>query len=177
MIRRIGIIGILLLCIFAGYMLFLERTWLGISVQGEHGQQYVQMLYLPQESRFCVRFKHSVALTPVEEWFVADAGKISLQSTVYEDFGAGLPHDVEKGQKMNVQDGKIIITGYTLKMPDMYVRVGRVAEHTLIIEKNNIKTYSLALKNLAKPGRALKFSLQKASLIYKIWHYWKILKI
>ncbi len=165
---------LLLIFIFAGYSFFCERTWLNVSYTVGTASKNIYKAYLPDTARFCVRFKHSVALTPVEEWFVAQDGQIALQSTVYEDFGAGLPHDVAEGQEMLVQDGKVVIHGYTLRMPTLYVRVGRVAEHTLMVEKTfGIIEQKLRLESLVKPGTAVKFTIVTESFFQALCRDWK----
>ncbi len=165
---------LLLILIFAGYSLFCERMWLHASYDVGTASKHLYQVHLPDTARFCVRFKHSVALTPVEEWFVAQDGQIALQSTVYEDFGAGLPHDVAEGQEMLVQDGKVIIHGYTLRMQALYVRVGRVAEHTLMVENaSGIIEQKLRLDSLVKPGTAVKFTIVKESFFQALCRDWK----
>ena len=39
-----------------------------------------------------IRYIHSVAKSPVEDWFRVSQQTIFLERTVYQDFGAGLPH-------------------------------------------------------------------------------------
>ncbi len=169
---------VLLLGIGGLFFVFQKQTWLSLTVDNGHGQERLRIAYLPENSRFCVRFKHSVALTPVEEWFVAENGQVSLRSTVYEDFGAGLPHDAHNGREMSVQDGKIVITGYTLNMHAMYVRVGRIAEHELIIEKEQGKqSYKLRLDSIVKPGKAVKVSILKDSFAHVLWRNWNIVEL
>ncbi len=181
MVQRASVGGLLLLLLLIlGYTCFKERTWLSISEGANQGKKMLYVAPLPEGSKFCIRFKHSVALTPVEEWFVAKKGMVSLQSTVYEDFGAGLPHDVDAaaGQKMTVSGGKVFITGYTLNLHSLYVRVGRVAEHELVVEtENGVRENSLRLDTLAKPGAALKVSILTNSLAHILWRYWNILAV
>ncbi len=168
----IGILCFLVMFFVGAHYFTLERTWLSLTVAREKEPVYVA--YLPEKSRFCVRFKHSVALSPVEEWFVPHAGQVMLQSTVYEDFGAGLPHNAEAGQTMVVQDGKVIITGYNTLMPHFFLRVGRIAEHTIIIEKNDgTRTHVLALNSKVKPGTAIQVSILTRSLAEVLWNNWK----
>ncbi len=174
MLQRIKFIFLFFFLISLSYVMLCERTWLSISVDKNQHREYVYMAYLPSESRFCVLFTHSVALSPVEEWFVAQDGKISLRSTVYEDFGAGLPHNAEPGQEMRVEDGKVIITGYSLTMQDMYVRVGRVANHKLIVEKTPQARNTLQLHTLAPAGTALRFSIRTDSFLHVFWRHWGI---
>ncbi len=172
----VGLLVLLLLLCFV--YLFQKQTWLSLTVDNGNGQERVHMTRLPENSSFCIRFKHSVALTPVEEWFVAQNGQVSLRSTVYEDFGAGLPHAADSGKEMTVKDGKVIITGYTLTMHAMYVRVGRIAEHELIVEKEKgTRDYNIRLDTLAKPGKAVKFTIIKDSLLHVLWRYWDIARV
>ena len=81
---------------------------------------------------FGIRFTHSVALSPVEEWFSVRGGVIHLDKTVYQDFGAGLPHYPEPGQTMTAENGRIVISGYDRPLPSFTVRVGRIANHSLL---------------------------------------------
>ncbi len=176
--RQYGFAFTLLSLLFAGYWLLHDRAWLSISQDTVNGSHVLYLTQLPEKSRFCVRFKHSVALTPVEEWFVAHNGQVALKSTVYEDFGAGLPHDIAEGQSMKVDDGKVIITGQKMFMYAMYVRVGRVAEHELIIEKERgVPFHSFRLDTLAKPGEALKFSIKTDSYAHVLWKYWETVQL
>ena len=88
---------------------------------------------LPQGQEFGIRFTHSVARSPVEEWFVPQGTDIALRRTVYQDFGAGLPHEAAEGQRMVFGDGRIELSGFTLVLPRLEVRVGRVAGHELLL--------------------------------------------
>lgn len=90
---------------------------------------------LPAGQDFCIRFIHSVAKSPVEEWFYGQDGTIVLDRTVYQDFGAGLPHEAGVGQRMEFLDDVMQITGYDVALADLTVRVGRVAEHSLLLEQ------------------------------------------
>lgn len=89
---------------------------------------------LPQSQVFCIRFVHSVARSPVEEWFRFRDGDLLLESTVYQDFGAGLPFDAGPGRHMVVRDGVIGLSGFNQLLPELTVRVGRIAGHTLLLE-------------------------------------------
>ena len=104
---------------------------------------------------FAIRYKHSVALTPVIDYFRIKSGDIYIDATVYEDFGAGLPHDSDKDEKMSVEHGKIILSGLNRKVSPFELRVGRVANHTLILDDGERE---IPLSSLAKPGSALRFS-------------------
>ena len=122
---------------------------------------------VPPGGEFGIRFTHSVALSPVEEWFHAQDGLIALDRTVYQDFGAGLPHEPGPGQRMTFHDGYIEISGFTLRLPRLDVRVGRIARHALLLPERRggaDAVQVLPLSEWAPPGTALTFTLEKASL-------------
>lgn len=119
---------------------------------------------LENGDQFAIRFTHSVALTPVTDYYKIENGKIFLDKTVYKDFGAGLPHAPEDGQKMTTENGEIVISGFNRELPVFEVRVGRVANHELLLfddasQGKDKKVTALPLVDLAKPGMALRFSL------------------
>ncbi|MBQ7608096.1 MAG: DUF1850 domain-containing protein [Desulfovibrionaceae bacterium] len=118
---------------------------------------------LKDKACFSIYFSHSVAKSTVEEWFCRKDQDLFLEKTVYHDFGAGLPHDVDSGQSMRVEDGKIVLDGFHKKLPHFTVRVGRIANHTLSIEEcGKQKKYPLTL--FAPPGKPLSFALTHKSL-------------
>lgn len=110
---------------------------------------------------FIIKYTHSVALSPVEDYFTIADGKISLKKTVYKDFGAGLPHQPEPGQKMVFKNGAIEISGYDLKIPELELRIGRIANHELVLLKEDsgvcarYKTYTLS--DFDRKGKTLIF--------------------
>ncbi len=109
--------------------------------------------------QFAIRFTHSVAKTPVTDYFMIRDGKIFLDKTIYHDFGAGLPHAPEDGQKMKAEHGEISITGFNREIPDLEVRVGRIANHKLLLFQKSGKTREIPLKKLSKPGSVIIFKI------------------
>lgn len=110
---------------------------------------------VPDGSRFAIRYRHSVALSPVEDWFNVSGGCIYLEKTVYQDFGAGLPHQPGPGQRMYTENGKVIISGYHMPLPSFDVRVGRVANHTLLLPEEGGALQEIPLNSLLEPGQAI----------------------
>lgn len=116
---------------------------------------------------FGIRYIHSVAQSPVEDWFRVSQGMIFLEKTVYQDFGAGLPHAPEPGQTMSTGGGHIVISGYHKALPSFDVRVGRIARHTLLLPREGEADGKAAqgsvrevpLAALAPPGSAVTFTL------------------
>ena len=122
------------------------------------GEKFV---FSPPNGCFAVRFLHSWARSPVDELFQVDSGNnIVLKETIYEDFGAGLPHEPEQGRplsSMTVENGKIHIRGIDRIVPDLQVRTGRfVAGHTLIYGDKHVP-----FSDFAAPGSTVIFKAQR----------------
>ncbi len=152
---------------------FVKYDWLFIKTnQGE----IVKVAPIASHKEFFIRFTHSVALTPVDEFFVADAGQIVLKRTIYHDFGAGLPHMAEGAQKMVFEDGKITISGFDLRMQTLHVRVGRIAKHIIYLPNVFANGFvSIRLDTFVKPGQALALSVEKMSFWRAFWFNWQLL--
>lgn len=114
---------------------------------------------------FIIRYTHSVALSPVEDYFTIVGKEIVLDKTVYKDFGAGLPHMPEDNQHMQINNGKVIIDGLDRHFSSFDVRVGRVANHVLVLmqpekaDDQHSPLLYIPLDYLSKPGSALNFSI------------------
>lgn len=111
---------------------------------------------------FGIRYLHSVALSPVTDYFVVRDNSIWLDRTVYEDFGAGLPHAPEGQQVMRHHNGKLSISGYNRKLDSFQLRVGRVANHVLLLMpgKEGRDWVEIPLDQIAEPGSAVTFAVR-----------------
>lgn len=123
-----------------------------------------ELLAVPMEEgdEFAIRYIHSVAQSPVEDWFSVEDNTIFLEKTVYQDFGAGLPHEADEGQVMGFGDGHISISGFHRPLPTFDQRVGRIANHTLLLEQENAARREIPLNTLVRPGQAITFSVRPA---------------
>ncbi len=170
--RRLLFWGALLILLALSLIFLLQKRTYLLAHNADAKEIYAT--HLPTEGRFCIKFTHSVALSPVEEWYRAENEHIVLTSTVYEDFGAGLPHDTAPGQHMFVEDGKVHITGFTLSLRDLQVRVGRIANHELIVERNKEQALELIpLSFFALQGKTVIFSIQEVSWFMAMMKNWK----
>src|SRR6056297_4039929 len=88
---------------------------------------------------FSIKYLHSVAKTPVIEFFEIKDGKILLTGTEYQSYGAGLPTSDEQGDYI-VDNDKFIIKNIDQKLPEIMLRVSDYAQHKFIY---NDKTYKL----------------------------------
>lgn len=112
---------------------------------------------------FAITYTHSVAKTPVTDYFLIKDAAIWLDRTVYQDFGAGLPHTPEHGQQLRQKDGKLILSGYNKKLGSFDLRVGRTAGHQLILFSDQGQKPAVekvvTLDSLARGGAIINFSV------------------
>lgn len=115
---------------------------------------------------FAITYRHSVALTPVTDYFFIRNNSIYLDKTIYQDFGAGLPHSIENNQIMHQHDGVVEIKNFDLCINEFTLRVGRVADHKLILLKYNkdqscVPGRIIKLSEIARPGSAITFKAKR----------------
>lgn len=106
---------------------------------------------------FYVSFTHSLAKSPVEEYFeITGVDEFRLRETVYADFGAGLPHEELPGQHMEFANGRIRLTGFNLAFRELRLRVGHIADHHVGIKAGP----AVRLAELARPGAEIRLALR-----------------
>lgn len=93
---------------------------------------------------FEIRYTHSVARTVVLEKFrVRPDGKITVFETIYQDFGAGLPSELDEGAQVEVGPGGVRITGMERVMSSIPLRVGSIARHQIAFGSDVVDLISL----------------------------------
>lgn len=121
-----------------------------LSVESPSGKSFLRRP-LGAGEPFAIRYIHSVAKRPVAEVFTpAPNGMIQLRETAFDSFGAGLPFEGEGGGCFLVERGRFRIVGMRRFFRSIPVRVGRVAEHTLLLRGGEIP-----LRGFEEPGRAV----------------------
>jgi len=139
---------------FTGGALYAAPPALVIALYDDSGRESFR--FSPPDGRFTIRFLHSWARTYVDEIFQINAkNDIVLKETIYEDFGAGLPHESEPGRPMSmtIENGKIHIRDINRIVPNLQIRTGRViAAHTLIYGDKYIP-----FSDFAAPGSVVIF--------------------
>ena len=89
---------------------------------------------LAREERFTLRHIHSVHKTPVVEHLgFGPNDSIAILEGQYADFGAGLPERGERNQTLSFEDGRARLLFTQRYVPEIELRVGRIAEHTLLV--------------------------------------------
>ena len=115
---------------------------------GGTGYEYARYR-LGRGEDFSITFIHSVNQTPVTDCYDADGeGNIWLRKTIYYDFGAGVPFDLNEGEVLSYdQDGAMIISGINRRIPDFLLFVGTVSDHTLRISGETVSLRDLCGRN------------------------------
>lgn len=161
MLRIAGYAGVVLACLLI--IVQTARAGMVLSLETDEGDA-VYTVPVREGSMFGIRYIHSVAQTPVTDYFIVKGNAIWLDRTVYSDFGAGLPHTPEGGQVFRHENGKLVLSGFNRKLGSFQLRVGRVADHMLLIipgGKSSRGPREVPLNKLAEPGSTLTFAIRK----------------
>jgi len=109
---------------------------------------------------FTISFIHSVNLRPVYDTLRVEGDHLVIVRSRYDSFGAGMPESsTGEGTLSIAKDGWLEWT-VNRPVPDVTVRVGWTAEHTLHIRDRKIR-----LAELAEPGSALTMRVRNISMI------------
>lgn len=82
---------------------------------------------------FCLKFIHSVHLTPVYEYYrVKPEGQLCLYKTEYYSYGVGMPTEEENGIFKN-DNGKTVLENFFRESDALLLRVSPIPRHSLLI--------------------------------------------
>ena len=99
---------------------------------------------------FVLSFVHSVNKRPVYDTLRAEADHLVIVKSRFDSFGAGMPEaSTPEGTLAIAKDGWLEWT-VNRPVPEITIRVGWVANHTLIVKDREIR-----LADLAEPGQPL----------------------
>ncbi|MBI5579195.1 MAG: DUF1850 domain-containing protein [Deltaproteobacteria bacterium] len=109
---------------------------------------------------FVLAFTHSVNRRPVYDTLRAEGDRLVIVKSRFDSFGAGMPEaSTDEGTLIVAPDGWLEWT-VNRPVPEIIVRVGRVAEHKL-----NFKGREIRLADLAQPGAPLIMRVRKARML------------
>ena len=125
-------------------------------VDGQSGRMAFCTRVRPGEE-FVLSFVHSVNHRPVYDTLRVEADRLVIVRSRFDSFGAGMPEvSTQDGTLTIAQDGWLEWTVNRLT-PEVTVRVGRVADHTVHYKGRDIR-----LSDLAEPGSALTLRVRKS---------------
>ncbi len=132
-------ISFLLVGLIAGGLYLSMRLCLFI----ETDMGYRQVIPVRKGDTFSLKYTHSVQKTPVVENFViAGADELILDSTVYRTYGVGLPFLPGEG-RFEQQGDNFVLTGIGRRFDKVSVHAGAIAGLVLEIKGQDIPLYSL----------------------------------
>jgi hypothetical protein len=109
---------------------------------------------------FVVSFTHSVNRRPVYDTFRAEGDHLVIVRSRFDAFGAGMPEtSTSEGTLTVAADGWLEWT-VNRPLPEVTIRVGRVADHRL-----HIKGRMIRLAELADPGTPLTLRVRRPRML------------
>lgn len=131
---------------------------LEVSRQDTH--EPVLCTSVQQGEEFIISFTHSVNRRPVYDTLRVETDHLVIVGSRFDAFGAGMPEASTADGTLTVAEDGWLLWTVNRPVPEVVVRVGRVADHSL-----RIKEKDLRLADLAPPGTALAFQVRRATLI------------
>lgn len=125
-------------------------------VDGRSGRAVLCARVQPGQE-FVLSFVHSVNRRPVYDTLRVEADHLVIVRSRFDTFGAGMPEaSTQDGTLRVAEDGWLEWT-VNRPTPELTVRVGRVADHTVHYKGRDIR-----LSDLAEPGSALTLRVRKS---------------
>ena len=107
---------------------------------------------------FVLSFVHSVNLRPVYDTLRVEADHLVIAKSRFDTFGAGMPEASTQDGTLSVAEDGWLEWTVNRPTPEITVRVGRVADHTVHYKGRDIR-----LSELGEPGSALTLRVRKSS--------------
>jgi len=109
---------------------------------------------------FVLSYVHSVNKRPVYDTLRAEADHLVIVGSRFDSFGAGMPEASTQDGTLTLSKDSWLEWSVNRAVPDITVRVGWVAEHTL-----HVKGREIRLADLAEPGKPLTMRVRKIRML------------
>ncbi|RPH49372.1 MAG: DUF1850 domain-containing protein [Desulfobacteraceae bacterium] len=158
MSRRYAASALIAIILGAGILFLPFITALEIS--DFKTRQRLLLVGMESGEEFTISFIHSVNRRPVYDTLRVESDHLVIVRSRYDSFGAGMPESsTGEGTFKVAKDGWLEWT-VNRPVPDITVRVGWTAEHTL-----HVKDRKIRLSELAEPGSALTIRVINTGII------------
>ena len=154
-------IGSVVAAALAVVFLYPERRVL--EIRNANSGQVLLCADMADGEEFVLSFIHSVNKRPVYDTLRAARDHLVIVKSRFDAFGAGMPESSTEDGTLRVAEGGWLEWTTHRPVPDVVVRVGRVAEHAL-----HLKGRSVPLKDLAEPGTPVSMQMRQRSR-YAVW--------
>jgi hypothetical protein len=128
-------------------------------VDGRDGRVALCARVHPGEE-FVLSFIHSVNRRPVYDTLRVEADHLVIVKSRFDAFGAGMPEASTSEGTLSVSRDGWLDWAVNRPVPEVTVRVGRVAEHTL-----HLKGREIRLADLAEPGAPLTMRVRNVRIL------------
>ncbi len=112
---------------------------------------------------FVLAFTHSVNRRPVYDTLRAESDHMVIVGSRFDAFGAGMPESSTAEGTLEVAEDGWLQWTVNRPVPEIVVRVGRVADHFLRLKGRDIR-----LADLAPPGTALNLRVRRAAMVERM---------
>lgn len=137
-------------------------TYLTIREYSVVGNNQGLMIPVRLNDSFFIEYTHSVFKTQVREVFrITKTELIMLEETTYESVGIGLPSNTP--YEFSFSDGLFKISGINQAMDNIMLRVGRIADHNLLVNDQRI-----GLKAYFPPETLIEIKVEEG-YVYQYW--------
>ncbi|WP_158385987.1 DUF1850 domain-containing protein [Clostridium aceticum] len=141
--------------------------WPAYAIEISTNDVILKTFIVASTSEIYIDYTHSVEKTSVRDVFeVRRNHTFLLTRTEYSSFGAGLPTD--SFGEFKVVDGTFINSGINQELASISLRVGRIANHSLVLEdgrhislKDYVEGGSLVIIKPVKTTRFQAFFIEK----------------
>lgn len=114
---------------------------------------------MTEGEEFILSFTHSVNKRPVFDTLRVEGDHLVIVKSLYDSFGAGMPEATTGEGTFAVRDDGWLEWTVNRPVPEVTVRVGRVADHRIHLKGRDIR-----LADLTEPGQALTFRVREIPL-------------
>jgi hypothetical protein len=136
-LRKIFLLAMVILLAIAGFLFFAGLRISCLVLEIPETGEIVWAAPLGRDEQFQLRYIHSVDLLPVYETYICKDMRLVLTGTRFLSWGAGLGYMGEG--ILTEENGWTIIKAMQRQVGAIPLRVGTIAEHTLLYRGKNIR--------------------------------------
>jgi hypothetical protein len=131
-----------------------------LQIENPRTGKIIIVRHLRVNDKFSLRYKHSVELCNIWDWYLVDSSyRLLLDETVFGSSNTGLPALLGEGEKLTREKNNYRISNMRRALPYVDFWVNRKSENTLEFAGENIDLPALAGDSL------LRMSIRNASLL------------
>jgi hypothetical protein len=149
-----------LIVLAALYFLFIPSFYTVLTIRETNTNRLLWSRDVQEESRFGIRWIHSIHRTPIEEFYRVRGTSVVLDEMTFEEYGIGMESGLAPGEKLLTEEGTFRIVNMNRIFPALHLFIGQVrANHTLLFQGQEIP-----FSTLDTPGSAVTIQVEKQTI-------------